>query len=78
MKYKVQQTEFFAILGNFFAFHTPDNPENQNFEKLKKTPGDIIILHVCTINDNHMMYGSSTEPRVYLGIPFTCVTVNLD
>ena len=26
--------------------------------KLKKTPGDIIILHICTVNDNHMMYGS--------------------
>ena len=26
--------------------------------KLKKAPGDIIILHICTINDNHMMYGS--------------------
>ena len=25
---------------------------------LKKTPGDIILLHICTINDNHMMYGS--------------------
>ena len=25
--------------------------------KLKKTPGDIIILHICTINHNHMMYG---------------------
>ena len=22
-----------------------------------KTPGDMIILHICTINDNHMMYG---------------------
>ena len=25
---------------------------------LKKTPGDIIILHICTTNDNHMMYSS--------------------
>ena len=24
---------------------------------MKKMPGDIIILHMCTINDNHMMYG---------------------
>ena len=31
---------------------------NQNFEKIKKTPGDIIILHMCAINYNHMMYGS--------------------
>ena len=25
---------------------------------MKKTPTDIIILLKCTINDNHMMYGS--------------------
>ena len=24
----------------------------------KKTPRDIIILHMYTINENHMMYGS--------------------
>ena len=37
--------------------HHFDNLENQNLT-LKKTPGDIIILHICTINDNRMMYGS--------------------
>ena len=26
--------------------------------KLKKAPGDFIISHISTINDNHMMYGS--------------------
>ena len=31
--------------------------------KLKKTPQDIIILHICTINDNHMIYGSSGIER---------------
>ena len=25
---------------------------------MKKTPGDITILHMCTINDNYMVYGS--------------------
>ena len=25
---------------------------------MKKTLGDIIILHMCTRNDNHIMYGS--------------------
>ena len=46
---------------NFLSFWTvfcPNNPKNQNFEKMKKTPRDTIILHKCTINDNHMMYGS--------------------
>ena len=23
---------------------------------MKKIPGDILILHMCTINDNHMIY----------------------
>ena len=27
-------------------------------KKWKKTPGDIIILQKCTINDNHLIYGS--------------------
>ena len=58
LRYRVQQREFFVILEHFFPFHPPNNLENQNFEKMKKTSGDIITLHMRTINDNHMMYGS--------------------
>ena len=29
-------------------------------KKMKKMPGDIIILHKCTINDNHMVYDKCT------------------
>ena len=36
----------------------PKNPKNQNSKKIKKTPGDIIILQMCTKNSDHMMYGS--------------------
>ena len=46
---------------NFLSFWTifcPFTPlttqKNQNFEKMKTTPGDIIILHKCTKNDNHI------------------------
>ena len=37
------------------------DPENQNFEKMKKkkTLEDIIILQIFTINDSHMTYGFS-------------------
>ena len=35
----------------------PIYPEKQIFDKMKKKPEDIIILQMCTINDNHMMYG---------------------
>ena len=45
---------FFDILDHFLPFY----PKTQNFEKMKKIPGDIIILHRCNINNNHMMYGS--------------------
>ena len=54
----MQQTEFFVILDHFLPFYPPMDPENQNFEKMKKTLEDIIILQMCTINDSHMMYGS--------------------
>ena len=49
----------FVILGHFLPFDPPKNPKNQNFEKIeKKRPRDIIMLHLCIINDNHIMYGS--------------------
>ena len=48
--------------GPFFALLPHKNPKKQNFEKMKKkkkkTPGDTIISHMCTVNENHMMYGS--------------------
>ena len=47
----------FCHFWPFFALLPPNDPKNQNFETMKKIPGDIIILHMCTINDNHMMYG---------------------
>ena len=61
LRYKAPQTEFSAILSYFLPFYLINNPKNQNFEKMKKktkTPGDIIILHLCTTHDNHMMYDS--------------------
>ena len=43
----------FVILDCFLPLYPPNNP---NFQKMKKKPGGI-ILHICTINDNDMMYG---------------------
>ena len=57
LRYGMQRTESFAFLERFLLFHSP-NPENKNFEKIKITPGDVIILHMCTINNNHKMCGS--------------------
>ena len=50
----------FSHFGPFFAFYPYplNNPKNQNFEKMKITPRDIITLHQKhTINDNHMING---------------------
>ena len=58
LRYGVRQTKFFGILDHFLHFYLPNNPKNQNFETMKKSPENIIILHMCIINDNHMMYGS--------------------
>ena len=47
--------------GLFFAFYPPMEPENQNFEKMKKTLDDIIILQMFTLNDSLMIYGFSDK-----------------
>ena len=51
----MQQTEFFVILDRFLPFYPPNIPKYQNFEKLKKTTGGIIVLHKCTENHDHML-----------------------
>ena len=49
---------FLSFWVIFLPFHPTNDLKNQNFEKMKKLPADIIVLHMCTINDNHIMYGS--------------------
>ena len=47
--------------SSFWAIFCPFSPLTTwkiKILTLKKTPRDIIILHICNINDNHMMYGS--------------------
>ena len=54
-------TKFYVILDHFLAFYPfipPKDPKNQNFQKLGKKSGDIIILHRWTINGNRMIYSS--------------------
>ena len=43
-------------MGYFLHFY--QSPKNQNFEKIKKTTGDIILLHTCTKNQDQIMYSS--------------------
>ena len=61
--YEAWQTIFFVILDRFLSFCLSNNPKNQNFEKLKKTPGDIVILHKRTKNHDHILYCSLDMAR---------------
>ena len=58
LRYRAKQN-FFCHFGQFFALlppsHPPNNPENQNFEKMKKASGDVIILNLCNKKHNQMM-----------------------
>ena len=58
LRYEAPQTEFFVNLGHILPFYPTNNPKNQNFEKMKKNPGDIIILHKCSKNRDHKLYSS--------------------
>ena len=58
LRYGAWSTQFFVILDHFLHFYPPNNPKNQKFGKMRKPSRDIITLNVCTINNNHIMYGS--------------------
>ena len=57
LRYEVCGEQNFVILDCFLPFY-PFNLKNQNFEKMKKKPGGIIILHISNTNENNMVYGS--------------------
>ena len=40
----------FFYFGLFLPFYAPNSSKNQNFKKMKKVPGDIIMLQMCTEN----------------------------
>ena len=52
------QNNFLSFWTIFCPFTPPNNLENQNLKKMKKTPKHIIILQMFTKNYDHMMYGS--------------------
>ena len=58
LRYEAWQTEFFVIWDHFLPFYPLTTQEIKVLKKMKKLPRDIITLHTCTTNDNHMMYGS--------------------
>ena len=53
------ETDRVFLLLPFFCSFTPLLTKKLKFGKnVKKIPGDIILLHMCTINEDHMIYGS--------------------
>ena len=70
LRYKVWQNSL-----SFWAIFCPFTPLTTRkikiLKKKKKMPGDIIILHKCTINDNHVIYGSwdmKHDRQIILGL----------
>ena len=71
------KTEFFVISEHFLHLYPSNNPKNQNFEKMKKPPGDIIRLHICTIHDNGniiILHKCTTnhDHTLYCSLDMTC------
>ena len=44
----------FSFWAIFYFFYPPNSPKNEKFQ-MKKTPRDIIILHKCTKNHDHIV-----------------------
>ena len=45
LSYRLRKTDFLSYWA-IFALLSPNDPKYQNFEKMKKLPGDIILLHI--------------------------------
>ena len=64
----------------FLPCHPPNNPKNQNFEKIKNTPGDIIILHKwqssCIVLDISGRIYHETEFFCHFGLYFAPLPPN--
>ena len=57
LKYGIWQTYFLSFWAIFCPFIPLVIPNIKTWNKCKN-PGDIILLHMCTKNHNHMMYAS--------------------
>ena len=64
VRYSFWDSEWDKFFLSFWAIFGPlptptNNPENLNFEKMKKESGDVIILNLCNKKHNQMMYAHS-------------------
>ena len=61
-------THQYRLFRPLVALSTLFGPKNQNFSKIKKIPGHIIVLHQCTKNYNHMIFNSKNMMWIALQI----------
>ena len=54
---RCDRQKFLSFWVNFCPF-SPQTTQKIKILKLKKSPGNIIILHICAIHDNHIIYVS--------------------
>ena len=54
---------FLSFWTIFFPITTLTLRKSKSWKNEKKPPGDIIVLHLCTTNGNHMTYGSWDTER---------------
>ena len=64
---------FFFFFFHFWSLFTP--PQNQNFPKNEKIPGDIVILHKGTKNHGYMLQCSSDTTRDRCNFYFSFWTI---
>ena len=58
LRYEAWQKDLLSFWAIFCAFTPLTTPKNQNFEKMKYKPGNIIILNKSTKKYDHMLYPS--------------------
>ena len=63
LRYQLQQTNFFAILGHFWPFYLSNSPKNENIKKWKKKK-HLEISSFCMIVPTIMIIGY-TVPEIW-------------
>ena len=55
---RCDRQNYFVILDQLLSFYPSNNPKNQNFQEMKKTPEDIFILKKYIKNYDHILHCS--------------------
>ena len=63
LRYVARQTEFFFFFDHFLSFYSPLQHRKSKSWKKRKKHLEILPFYTCTINENHLMYGSWDRQR---------------